>query len=319
MKKIMVLSLLSAARLIILAIIPATGCGKKTPAEPAYPSHTFTASPQDTGTVTRTATATGTRTPTETATGTATHTPTSSITPTLTETPTFSETPTFTATATATNMPCSCYDIQQKDPGSASGLYDIRVLGETIQVFCDMERQGGGWTLVLLNSVYATAPKPFWNELVNSVNVTGSMEGGLTAFDLFLGVKFWNALGSTLMVETGDNPTSISHRATYTFALDPANDYRLMLSNENVLINTGITASPGIYSYHNNKMLSARDRDKDSYNGSCCYLYNNTAWWYAACWSGSFWGGGGGPVYQNKAYWSGNGSEYYDYGAIWVR
>ena len=174
----------------------------------------------------------------------------------------------------------------------------------------------GGWTLVLLNSPYSTPPKPNWDQVVNNNNIQGNIDGGLTSFDQFLGVEYWNSLGNTMRVEVGNSPTSISHRATYTFSLNSDNYYSLSMSNQNILI--GGTA-PGIYTYHNNRPLSAYDADHDAHSGNCATYYSNTAWWYGACWSGSFWGGGNADGYTNNPYWTGSWSEYFSWGAIWVR
>lgn len=187
------------------------------------------------------------------------------------------------------------------------------------QTYCDMSTDGGGWTMVLLsNASVSTCPQPYWDQVVNDINYNGTLSSDITSFDLFLGVKFWNDLGTQMRLDMGEAPGNLSHRALYDFSLNESNYYALSMSNEQVTIHTEGTGSPGMYTYHNGRPLSTRDADHDASSSSCVNYYNKAAWWYANCWSGSFWGGGG-QVYQDAPYWTGSGTEYYDYGSIWLK
>jgi hypothetical protein len=184
-----------------------------------------------------------------------------------------------------------------------------------------MSTDGGGWTLVLNNSTFATCPSPSWSQAVNEVTYTGNINGGLrTGFDYFFGVKYWNMLGSQMRLDMGNSPTDLSHRAYYDFYLDDTLYYALRMSNERVTIQKTGTASSGMYTGHNNQPLSTGDADHDSSSGSCsANSYSSTPWWYTNCWSGSFWGGASSGTYTNNPYWTGSSSEYFPYGSIWIR
>lgn len=210
--------------------------------------------------------------------------------------------------------PTSCRALLHRGESTGNGIYTIRPLGEEVQVYCDMAN--GGWTLAMMNSPYGTPPKPNWNDAVNGNTITGTLGPDLTAFDQFLGVKYWGSLGETLRIEMGSSPTSLNHKATYTFAVDPSNFYSIGLSNEQLLLGG---TSPGLFNYHNNRPLTTFDADHDENLGNCANYYGNTAWWYGSCWSGNVWGGGDSGSYANSPYWVSSGSDYWPWGAIWLR
>jgi hypothetical protein len=217
----------------------------------------------------------------------------------------------------------SCKEIKDNNPAAVDGLYNIDPDGTgpigPFDCYCDMTTDGGGWTLVLLsNSSVTGCPRPYWTDVVNSVNLNGTLSSDITSFDLFLGVRNWNLLGTTARLDMGSSPASLSHRAYYTFSLNESSNYALTMSNESISIHTEGTASPGLYSYHNFRPLTTRDMDNDAFGTNCSNNYGQSAWWYGACWSGSFWGGGG-AVFQDAPYWTGNGSEYFNYGSIWLK
>ncbi len=217
----------------------------------------------------------------------------------------------------------SCKEHLQAAPGSASGIYTIYPPGPqqtSMEVYCDMTSDGGGWTLVLNNGPYqATPPKPTMLELINDVNYTGTFGTDLTQFDLFLGLRYWILLGNELRLIQGASPSSSSHKTTYRFSLNTYDNYALNLTDEQILVSTGGSPSPGMYTYHNGRPMTTWDVDNDMNLGNCASYYGNTAWWYGTCWSGSFWGGGDGGGYMNSPYWNNSGNEYFSWGSIWVR
>ncbi|MBN2442592.1 MAG: hypothetical protein JXJ04_14655 [Spirochaetales bacterium] len=198
---------------------------------------------------------------------------------------------------------------------TGSGFYRIQPEDSLVplDVYCDMITKDGGWTLVLLNSAYTTPPSPGWLDAIRANNVTGTLLNGIEAgFDQLLGLKYWEGLGDTLRVETGNGPVTILHRVYYTFQFDEEDHYCIYLSNE--ILGAGST-SPGFFTYHNYQPFTTWDSDNDGSAANCSVSYANTPWWYNSCWDGSFWGRDSNP----KPYWTGSSGDYYNWGAFWIK
>jgi general secretion pathway protein G len=221
-----------------------------------------------------------------------------------------------TDSASPTTGTCvsSCLDILNSGSSTGDGLYWINPAGTSLHVYCDMTTDSGGWTLVLQNNSTVTTPSPSWSDSINTNNISGSLSSNLTTFDVLLGLGYWNNIGTQLRAQVGTSPTTLLHKATYTFSLNTSNYYALNLSNQNILVGAN---APGLYYAHNNSPFTTYDADHDSNSGNCATYYNNHPWWYTSCWDGNFFSGG--SSYQEAAYWTGSTADYYAYGSIWIR
>ncbi|MBN2800328.1 MAG: hypothetical protein JXX28_14405, partial [Deltaproteobacteria bacterium] len=210
----------------------------------------------------------------------------------------------------------SCWAIHEFDAALPSGLYWIDPDGDgdttdAWQAHCDMSRDGGGWTLVMANNAAVRLTDvPTWVEAVGEINVLGgSFSSTLSGFDLWVGVAEWGEIGDASRWEVGTSPSSITYRAYYTLALDPAASYAITLSGESVP--PGNT-SPNFLPYHQGMRLSTDDADHDDYGGDCGSNYGGGPWWFKSCWTCSLWGADA----TSGGYWNGS---YYSWAAIWLR
>jgi len=60
----------------------------------------------------------------------------------------------------------TCLDIKNKNPSSKSGKYQLSINGKNIVTYCDMEFEGGGWTMVQARTGSAT-------KYIDSVDIGG--------------------------------------------------------------------------------------------------------------------------------------------------
>lgn len=223
---------------------------------------------------------------------------------------------------TAADAATSCLAIHEAHPALDSGVYWLDVDGggsaPTFRTWCDMDRDGGGWTLVMQNNGgVATSSFPNLAASTSAVTTWGSLEGAQSGFDILVGLSMWSSLGTEGRYEVGSSAGSRSKAARFPSFQVTGSTYVLTISGYEQLAGSG---SPGIYAHHNGYGWTTYDADRDTSSGNCSHSYNNAPWWYESCWSGNIWGNGGASGgYTPNAYWTGSSGDYWAWGALWLR
>uniref|UniRef100_A0A4W6CP04 Microfibril associated protein 4 n=1 Tax=Lates calcarifer TaxID=8187 RepID=A0A4W6CP04_LATCA len=170
--------------------------------------------------------------------------------------------------------PMDCSDIH-KDKSKPSGVYTIYPVGDrsAVQVYCDMESVGGGWTVFqrrMDGSVNFYRP---WNQY--------KFGFGSAAGEYWLGLKnihsLTNERKNELLVDMEDfDGKKVFARYTSFSVGTECDGYKLQVSG---FINGGAGDS---LTYHSGQKFSTFDKDQDSSSSNCAKLYLG-AFWYKSC------------------------------------
>jgi len=173
-------------------------------------------------------------------------------------------------------VPRDCLDVQLRDASSESGIYEIDAgndrVRKIIPVYCDMETDGGGWTVIQ-------------RRMEGSINFYSSYERYAEGFGLVVH-EFW--MGN-------DNIHHMTSRTNYELRVDLENfnDEKRYASYSTFLVESGCegyklniggyqgTAGDSMLS-NDGQMFSTYDNDQDSTIGHCARSRQG-AWWFSDC------------------------------------
>ncbi|XP_069824898.1 ficolin-2-like isoform X1 [Dendropsophus ebraccatus] len=195
-----------------------------------------------------------------------------------------------------------------RDQGNfLSGWYKIYPDGENpLTVLCDMDTDGGGWTV--FQRRYDGSVNFFreWNDYKQGF--------GNQLSEFWLGNDNIHRLTSsgtqTLRVDLTDFEHNHSFATYASFALSGEGDnYKL-----HVGAFTEGTAGDGL-AYHNDRPFTTKDRDNDVYSENCAVNFKG-AWWYGSCHNANLNGQylrGAQTSYADGVNWKFGKGQYYSY------
>nr|XP_033779422.1 angiopoietin-related protein 6 isoform X2 [Geotrypetes seraphini]XP_033779423.1 angiopoietin-related protein 6 isoform X2 [Geotrypetes seraphini] len=167
-----------------------------------------------------------------------------------------------------------CLDALQNGQAAASGLYLVKPEpgNQMMQVWCEQEREGGGWTVIQRRQDGSVNFFTTWEQYKQGF---GNIDG-----------EHWLGLENLYWLTSQDNYKLLilledwkgrQVQAEYDhFTVGPESDfYRLRLGQYQG--NSGDSLS-----WHANKQFSTLDNDRDAYSGNCAH-YQKGGWWYNMC------------------------------------
>ena len=154
-----------------------------------------------------------------------------------------------------------------------SGVYTIQPDSlPPFDVYCDMDTDGGGWTVFQRRQ---DGSVNFYRNWVNYTNGFGNLSK-----EFWLGLEFihrlTNGTDSELRIDLEDWSGNNRYAQYSSFKVRGASaSYRLELS--------GYSGNAGnSLAHHNSRPFSTYDRDNDAHFINCAMSFNG-AWWYGSC------------------------------------
>lgn len=154
-----------------------------------------------------------------------------------------------------------------------SGIYRIQLKSrKVIQVYCDMQSDGGGWTVFQRRNDSSTDFYRGWKEYQQGFgNLKGNFWLGLDAIHE---LTSWKEVALRIDMKRMGGEKGY---ATYShFKIGPEMDkYKLDVSGFSGNIRDS-------FLYHNKMKFSTKDNDNDIWNAPCA-IERRGAWWYRQC------------------------------------
>ena len=160
-----------------------------------------------------------------------------------------------------------------KEGHTASGVYTINPDGQRpFSVYCDMETDGGGWTLLQRRQDGSVNFYRGWDEYKKGFGV---LEG-----EFWLGNDHIHRLTASQEMELRFDLEDFEGSKKYAIyqninVLDEAEKYRISFGNYSGTAGNSLA-------FHQGSAFSTSDRDNDKSAISCAVMHKG-GWWYSSC------------------------------------
>uniref|UniRef100_A0A1X7SMX3 Fibrinogen C-terminal domain-containing protein n=1 Tax=Amphimedon queenslandica TaxID=400682 RepID=A0A1X7SMX3_AMPQE len=160
-----------------------------------------------------------------------------------------------------------------EDDITTSGVYTVNPDGGTpFEVYCDMETDGGRWTVFQRRQDGSVDFYRYWTDYENGFgDLTGEFWLGLSKI-----YRLTKEGSNTLRVDLGDFEGNTAYAKYSTFSVSDG-------STEYILTVEGYSGTAGnSLTFHNGYRFSTRDNDNDAWSNHCAQYWTG-AWWYHVC------------------------------------
>ena len=172
-------------------------------------------------------------------------------------------------------MYIDCKDAYQNGHTASSGVYTINPDNQAeFKVYCDMDTDGGGWTVIQHRFDGSVSFDRNWTECESGFG------NKLKAGEYWLGLSYIHRLTTSASqdlrvdLEDFEGGSAYARYTTFTVA-NATDDYRLLVS--------GYSGTAGdAMVYNSGQKFTTKDRDNDRFSGNCAIYYKGP-WWHNIC------------------------------------
>ncbi|XP_072029102.1 angiopoietin-related protein 7-like [Amphiura filiformis] len=179
-----------------------------------------------------------------------------------------------TQLVTQQDHPRDCADLATRG-NYPSGSYTIKPSESLdVDVYCDMDTDGGGWTVFQRRFEGSVSFYRGWDDYENGFgNVDGEHWAGLRLLHVLTSSR--NAPRLRIELEAFDGDKAYAEYESFTVG-DSSSNYVLTIGSYSG--NAGDSLG-----WHNNMQFTTYDRDNDGHTSIQCAEFRKGAWWYNAC------------------------------------